>query len=120
MLPRLPLLRAAQRRLTARAGPQSVGFLYGAYMEDFGYCVYAWFAGCCLAGLVRRSAISLGCVAAAASSPAACPASQICIPEWGFFNRDPEKWLDPKMLEAAAEKKAKAKKPKKTKDKKNR
>jgi len=48
------------------------------------------------------------------------PAPQICIPEWGFFNRDPEKWLDPKMLEAAAEKKAKAKKPKKTKDKKNR
>ena len=40
----------------ARAGLQSVGFLYGAYMEDFGYCVYAWFAGCCLAGLVRRSA----------------------------------------------------------------
>ena len=39
----------------ARAGLQSVGFLYGAYMEDFGYCVYAWFAGCCLAGLVRRS-----------------------------------------------------------------
>ena len=33
---------------------QSLGFLYGAYMEDFGYCVRAWFGGCCLACLVRR------------------------------------------------------------------
>ena len=89
-------------------------------MEDFGYCVYAWFAGCCLAGLVRRSAISLGLRRRRRILTGCLPASQICIPEWGFFNRDPEKWLDPKMLEAAAEKKAKAKKPKKTKDKKNR
>ena len=99
-----------------------MGFLYGAYMEDFGYCVYAWFAGCCLAGLVRRSGF-LSRLRRPSLRPillTCLPAPQICIPEWGFFNRDPEKWLDPKMLEAAAEKKAKAKKPKKTKDKKNR
>ena len=64
--PRAPALTRLQPRATStrrRIGPphtpptppahsQSVGFLYGAYMEDFGYCVYAWFAGCCLACLV--------------------------------------------------------------------
>ena len=42
---------------------------------------------------------------------------QICIPEWSFFNRDPEQWLDPAALDAAVAKKAKSKS-KKSKDKK--
>ena len=32
----------------------SVGFVYGAYMESFYYCVYSWFVGCCIASVVRR------------------------------------------------------------------
>jgi hypothetical protein len=48
------------------------------------------------------------------------PGAQICIPEWSFFNRDPEKWLDPAVLDAAAAKKSKKpkSKSKKSKDKK--
>ena len=34
-----------------------LGFLYGAYMESFGYCVRAWFGGCCLACLVSGAAV---------------------------------------------------------------
>ena len=122
----------------------SVGFLYGAYMEDFSYCVRAWFGGCCLACLVRLSVCAeLRCYAAARLAwvvvlhrRACCvPAPpllvallatvahtpsrpQICIPEWSFFNRDPEQWLDPAALDAAAAKKSKSKS-KKSKDKKS-
>ena len=75
---------AAARRVPLS---QSLGFLYGAYMEDFGYCVYAWFGGCCLACLVRqplasvaacyhRAPVSLSACSTAAVRPARRSASQ--------------------------------------------
>ena len=86
----------------------AVGWVIGYIQQDFTIVFKCWLVGLVLSVLVRgRSIVQqqfLFSLQHQTLTLSLLPASQICVPDWWFYNRHPVKWLDSVPPERAASK----------------